>query len=322
MFDLKNLKPVIIVTKDSVECPVKNCTKIVARQRESFKTSDEFMCPNHRIYISSSTFEYENEQDNILWKDNADLDLFNRIRKVKRESRMARDNSEDAVTWNVFRFLERKGLLPEFLANLIKQPVENPEVIYWSYSRSEQSTWEPLQKARETFEINPKKGSEPDIVIRSNSDLFFIETKLTASNNTVPASKNTMVKKKYETGGNGWYSQVLKSDFKTVAVTERKYELLRFWLLGSWIAQQLNLDYYLVNLTPSEKEKTIEKDFKQHVRENSKRIFLRTTWEDIYHFVLKNSPESIEKPQMIEYFRNKTSGYRNCKLQKAFSISH
>jgi len=320
MLGLNELKSVIKVTQIEVECPVKNCLEAVPRQRKSFKRLDKFKCPQHRIYISPSTFEYENEQDNILWKGKADLDLFNRIKRVKRESRTARDNSEDAVTWNVFRFLERKGLLSEFLANLIKQPVENPEVIYWSYSRSEQNTWEPLQKARETFEINPKKGSEPDIAIRSNSDLFFIETKLTASNNTVPTSKNPMVKKKYETGGNGWYSQALRSDFKTAAVAERKYELLRFWLLGSWIAQQLNLDYYLVNLTPSEKEKTIGKDFKQHIRENSKRIFLRTTWEDIYHFVLKNSPESIEKSQMVDYFRNKTLGYRDGKLQKAFSI--
>jgi len=29
-----------------------------------------------------------------------------------------------------------------------------------------------------------------------------------------------------------------------VAIKEKKYELLRFWLLGSWLANELGLDYY------------------------------------------------------------------------------
>jgi len=29
---------------------------------------------------------------------------------------MARDNSEDAVSWNVFRFLERNNLIEDFLS--------------------------------------------------------------------------------------------------------------------------------------------------------------------------------------------------------------
>ena len=62
-----------------------------------------FKCPKHNIYISPTTFEYQSELDNLLWKDEADLDLLDRTKGVKRESRIARDRSEDAVTWNVFR---------------------------------------------------------------------------------------------------------------------------------------------------------------------------------------------------------------------------
>ncbi len=152
--------------------------------------------------------------------------------------------------------------------------------------------------------------------------MFLVEAKLAASNNTVLKTRDPTVRWKYENGGNQLYRKVFSSDFKTVALTSRKYELLRFWLIGSWIVQMLNLDYYLVSLALSEKDKTIEKDFKQHIREKTERTFLRTTWEAIYSFILKSSPESTEKSQITKYFRNKTLGYRNGKLQKAFSISN
>jgi len=118
MLGLKELKSTIKVTDTTVECPVKGCREKVARQRKSFKRQEKFKCPKHNIYISPSTFEYQDELDNILWKEKADLDLFERLNTVKRESRIARDNSEDAVTWNVFRFLENNKLLSGSLAKL------------------------------------------------------------------------------------------------------------------------------------------------------------------------------------------------------------
>ena len=111
MFGVDELKDTIVVTDTTVECPVKDCNEIVERQRGSFKTKDRFRCPKHRIVISPSTFEYPSELDNLLWKDTEDQELLHRIMKKKRESRMARDNSEDAVSWNVFRFLEKNNLV-------------------------------------------------------------------------------------------------------------------------------------------------------------------------------------------------------------------
>ena len=318
MFGIRELKDLIRVTETKVECPIRGCVEEVLMQRKSFKRLNEFKCKTHNIYISTSTFEYENKLKNILWKDETDRKLLNRIRRVKRESRIARDNSEDAVTWNIFRFLEKNQLLGGFLEYLIKKPIENPEVIYWSYSQLQKDTWPSLKAAREEFETLPKKGSEPDIIIKSNSHIFFVEAKLTATNNTLPRSRKPEVRKKYEMGGNQWYQNLVLSDFVTIAVTDRKYELLRFWLLGSWIAHQLDLDYCLINLVLSEREKTIEEDFRKHIRVDSRNSFLRTTWEEIYHFVSENASESPEKSKMTEYFRNKTLGYKNRRLQKAF----
>ena len=80
MLGIKELKESIKVTETTVECPVKGCSEKVERQREVFKREERFKCRKHNIYISPSTFEYQSELDNLLWKDKADLDLLGRIK--------------------------------------------------------------------------------------------------------------------------------------------------------------------------------------------------------------------------------------------------
>jgi len=321
MLGVKELKESIKITETTVECPVKGCSEKVERQRKVFKREERFKCTKHNIYISSSTFEYQSELDNLLWKGKADLDLFERIKRVKRESRIARDRSEDAITWNVFRFLEKYDLLSGYLSKLVRNRISNSEIIYWSYSPSQKKAWDELQGARKQFETRPQKGSEPDIIIKSNNALFFVEAKFKASNNTVCKSENPEVWKKYETSDDNWFSKIFKSNYKTVAIVEKKYELLRFWLLGTWIAKQENLNFYLVNLVLSERNADIEMTFKKHIYENQRMKFVRITWEGIYQHILNSALPGRDKDKMIEYFRNKTTGYdSNRKLQKAFLI--
>ena len=50
----------------------------------------------------------------------------------------------------------------------------------------------------------------------------------------MPSSKDPLVKEKYVKSGLGWYQNVFASDFDVLALDYKKYELLRFWLLGSW----------------------------------------------------------------------------------------
>jgi len=318
MLGIEELKERIEITETTVECPVKGCSEKVERQRVVFKKEDRFKCPKHNIFISPSTFEYPSELDNLLWKERPDLELIEKIRMVKRESRIARDNSEDALSWNVFRFLERNNLIEGFLSLIIGTVLKSSEVIYWSYSQKESTSWSELNKARKEFGEQIERSSEPDIIIKTDNALFFIEAKLTAGNETVPSDlKNS---KKYETGGDNWFSKVFKSDYKTVAIVEKKYELLRFWLLGTWMAKQQDLDFYLINLVLSERKADIETIFKRHTKDNQRRRFLRVTWESIYQYI-SNRSLSRDKDIMVRFFRNKTIGYDGSgKLQRAFSI--
>ena len=151
MFGIKELKDKIEITKTTVECPVKDCKERVERQRRVFRKLDRLRCPEHNIFISPSTFEYPHELDNLLWKEKPDITLFEKIKRVKRESRMSRDNSEDAVSWNVFRFLERNNLIEGFLSSITGLYLKSSEVIYWSYSKKEDNVLSKLNETRFRF---------------------------------------------------------------------------------------------------------------------------------------------------------------------------
>lgn len=316
MFGIDRLKEKIETTETTVECPVKGCKTKVERQRHKFQRKRQFQCPVHKIYISPSTFEYEQEIDNLLWHDQEDIALLDAIKTVKRESRMARDNSEDALTFNIFRYLEKADQIGPLLSSLTKSQVKDPEIIYWSYSRKDDGIWTELSKSREEFGERKLGGSEPDLIIVSADELFFVEAKLTATNKTPGHNKN---KDNYLSGGNSWYQRVFQSDFETVAIKEKKYELMRLWLLGTWLAYQLGRAFYLVNLVLSEREKNIEHLMEAHFVTDIRKNIVRMSWEDIYRYVSKNYEMSKGRDLLLNYFENKTIGYsRFGDLQRAF----
>jgi hypothetical protein len=319
VYDIRSLKPQIFVNETQVECPVRECSQKVARQRRVFQSAPQFQCPEHHIYISPSTFEYPTQWDNLLWKEEQDVLLLETILGSKRESRMARDNSEDALSWNVFRYLEKEEHLATILSCIIGQDLGELTLVYWSYSPTFGDVWPELTTARQEFGEQLHRSSEPDLIAFSDKAVLFIEAKFTASNKTAPS--NPANRKRYITGGNSWYQQVFESDYDIVAIAAQKYELLRFWLLGSWIADQSARDFYLVNLVRMEYEQNIEKLFGGHIKANAQRCFMRVTWEEICQYIAEKTPPSLKGDLLLDYFEYKTVGYnRFGELQQAFSI--
>jgi hypothetical protein len=156
------------------------------------------------------------------------------------------------------------------------------------------------------------------LIAVSEKALFFIEAKLTATNNTVPSNKHNRLK--YLSGGDEWWKQVFISDYETIAIEAKKYELFRFWLLGTWLAKEIGRDFYLVNIVLSEREVNIEQQFSSHIRKTVNQYFKRITWEGIGSYVADNAPANSKKSTLLEYFENKTIGYnRFGELQRAFS---
>ncbi len=325
MYGINDLKKRIISTDTHVECPVKGCTERVERQRQHFRREERFKCAVHNIYISPTTFEYETEFDNLLWTDDSDKDRFSRIKQVKRESRIARENSEDAVTWNVFRYLERNDLLSGYLSTLSEQDHGTSELILWSNSPRQDGSFDLLDRARMEFGEQPNRGSEPDIIVLTDKALFFIEAKVLAGNDTSgdgdTLQRHLTEPKRYVSGWGNWYSSIFKSDYATVIV-HQKYELMRFWLLGTWMAERLNVPFHLINLVLKERELNIEKEFGRNILQNEQRIFKRICWENIYEFVTNSGISNEETTKFIGYFNNKALGYdSNGELIKAFCIN-
>jgi len=307
MYIFSDLKQKISVFDSYVECPIRGCTRRVVRQRKHFRRESKFQCPVHNVYISPSTFEYPSEEDNLLWTSREDLDLLKSIKRVKRESRMARDNSEDAVTWNVFRYLETTRQLSPFLSSIAGVAVGEADLIYWSFSQEEHGTWSELARARDEFGEDPKRSSEPDLIAVSDRAVFWIEAKVTATNVTTPS--NPSKTKNYLSGGKGWHQQVFLEDFQTIAMNSKLYELYRFWLLGTWSATQSGRDFYLVNLVRSGRDLDIEQRFGQYINQTPLRTFRRLTWEDIFRHITLFGSTGPDLTKMLDYFRNKTIGY-------------
>jgi len=334
VFGLGELKKKTEIRERTVVCPVIRCKTQVKKMTKGIPQSldaylekgrrkrgkfDQYLCKEHKIYITPTTFIYKNLKDSLLWY-HVDRDLLDGIMEVKRvKAQFYHDNSEDAVAWNAFRFLERSKLLSGFLSKLHSSLVTNPEIIYWSYSQSQRQVWNELENARGAFGESPQRSSEPDIIIRSDDNLFLVEVKLKARNKVdsnkthTPKGKEDRIRR-YSKG-----DCFLKQPVEDI-IDAGYYQLMRFWLIGAWIAENQNLNFYLLNLVRENDETHIEMEFGKYIRQNEKRKFVRLAWEDIYEYISTTDLFSEDKDKTLGYFENKTIGYDRNELRKAFSM--
>ena len=193
------------------------------------------------------------------------------------------------------------------------------ELIYWSYSYKDQGAWPALSRARAEFGENPKRSSEPDLIAVSDRTMFWIEAKITATNKTTPS--NPQATKNYLSGGDEWHRFVFNTDFGTIAIDSKFYELYRFWLLGTWAAAQTSRDFFLVNLVRSGRDDDIERRFGQYIEQDPNKTFRRFTWEDIYRHISLIGDSGPERDLLLDYFQEKTVGYNSQReLQHAFNL--
>jgi len=319
MLGYGELKPRIKTTKRKVECPVKGCQVMVAKRRGRPERKRRFKCPEHNIYISASTFEYQYLIDNLLWHSAEELDILGRVDGGRKGSRMAADNSAEAVVWNVMRYMERNRLIAPIMKHRLGVDLRDPEVFYWTQGGKGEKGWTPFREAQKEFGESAGKSSVPDVIVHSEDALVFVKAKLVGENSTRPHGRRAG--RKYEKGGRRWYERVFKSDYRQVAVEGRRYELMRFWLLGTWIAAREGKDFRLVCLVREGQEEGLEEDFGRHISEDPGRKFYRITWEDIYWDIEQSEQGQSGQDEMLRYFRNKVLGYgRRGVLLRAFSV--
>lgn len=288
------------------------------RQARVFKRSPEFFCSKHCIFIGPTTFEYNEATDNLLWASSDDRVLLDAIQRVKRESRMARERSEDAVSWNVFRGLELTGALSAWLTRLLGHAPNHARVHYWSFDQTVLGTWPPLVSARDAFSERLSRGSEPDIVIETDDADIWVEAKLGSGNDTTPSDEGD-ARRRYSTGADGWFNHVFRQSFDSLAIAARRYELLRLWLLGSYAAHGRSKRFLLVNLVRDGQEEDVDAFAASGFRQQANREFRRATWEEIMPLLDNDADQRVER--LTNYLRTKTLGYdRDARLVKAFRL--
>ena len=170
------------------------------------------------------------------------------------------------------------------------------------------------------------RRSEPDLIVDDCNVLAFVENKWLSGNRTKPSEPDNP--KLYETGGGRWFRDVFGRTvtFKEVAVVQQMYELMRLWLLGSWIAHQAKKEFFLINVVREGMERDIQDRFGQFALVLPQRRFIRTTWEQIHHEFVR--PEKTDDARLLRrYFAEKTIGYRPVgrthqnRLSRAFCLS-
>ncbi|MEO2077382.1 MAG: hypothetical protein ABGX20_18775 [Bacillus sp. (in: firmicutes)] len=314
MYLFHDMKEMRYMSDRIVECPILGCNNTVPRQTSSFLCEPQFLCKEHQIYISLTTFEYADVRDNLLWRQGADVKYLLDIKGVKRECRMARERSEDALTWNVFRYLQNHDLISQTLERFTGELLVEPEVIYWSYSAADKGVSSLLKAARKSF--RESAGTEPDIIINSKHHIIFVEAKFTSGNETRP--KREAVLDKYLAANDGWYQQVFQKDIRTVCVDERKYELMRNYLLGTWLAEQHNKKFTLLTLTGAKYGRDSDLRFRDCIIENDQFRYIYSYWEELRGVIQNHLPDSLGREIVLDYLSGKTAGYRGGRLVRAF----
>ena len=334
-FDIRNLTK---LKGELLHCPITGCKSI---------ESNQGYCPVHCINIHKKTFVYFNGEDPISKKDSALRNILFEHQyfrthilgnTAKAEShRICHETSEDALTWNVFSYLARHGLLRKLLSQITKSEVESePELYLWGLKISLEDSSKPkqfhaLKNARDFFENGISRfGTEPDIILYIPGELLvLIEAKFTSGNtlaeesikndhdNEKPKSRKGILKR---------YSRTLLPNNSLLESTSNEPfygQLYRNLVFAIHMANELGgVKWHLVNLVSKgqfdkHRKTTLQfQDPTQFIQgllpEPSKDRFHFYSWEQLYSDHVANETGMND---LAEYMY-----YKSANVTKAFAI--
>lgn len=282
-------------------CPVRGCVE----------TSP---CPTHHVAVHSTrggfTYVYDEPWRNLLWTGADDQARLDAILRGKRESRMGHEHSEDAITWNVFRFFERHACLSPAIRTICPCPDGEPLSVFWTTHNG--CLWDSYRLCSDQI---PEKA-----IARSESDLIFVwENKLVvvveAKFRSPNRSDSDPKKRKDELRKSRPYithaSHYLNQKNAKRAVCDGWYELLRNWVLGMELKDTLSCEeFVLVNLLRKRHENEYRENPRQDFAERAcvlsqKCRFTIAYWEDL----IAAAPSVCDHPDsglLVSWARNKS----------------
>jgi len=220
--------------------------------------------------------------------------------KAERDTRIANENSEDAVTWNVCRSIEWMGLTRPVLGRLFELG-EDPEVYYWMHPKTE-PLWSPYADAWHALEPGARRRhSEPDLVLVDDAHQRFaiLEPKFgspVAENNRpdwlvgkdYPASRRKMIREGYALGD---ADNLLFKSWEE-SIRAGFYQLTRQMLFGNYITHRHGYEFRLYSLispgtNPRNEELCLR--FKNLLTPAGQAHYTWLTWRDLYETIVAHA---------------------------------
>ncbi len=137
---------------------------------------------------TSPTYIYQNPLDNVLQASDRALIQEIRSKKMKKYdvTRLGNENSEDMLSWNVFRSLQQVHNLKLALKAITGLIIDQePDLFFWTVRIKDNvaKRWDRLFELRQELEYALSPQTEPDIVLHVPGEFWvFIEAKFRSEN--------------------------------------------------------------------------------------------------------------------------------------------
>jgi hypothetical protein len=231
--------------------------------------------------------------------------------------RLGLENSEDALTWNVFRSLQEARCLHEIAHWLSGEETKaEPYLFLWGLCLTDDSLqpWDLLIAARERFESDlpvRRPLTEPDIALYLPGHyLILIEAKFTSPNPyyTDGPRKDAESLTKTELLAIYQDSQLRILDVERARNIDKVYyQLWRNLVFAEWMARSdgQGTRAYHANLTRAGCEKASCAHFRRLLRPGYAKHFVQLAWEEIYARWANRQPTLT---RLGRYLATKTTG--------------
>jgi Restriction Endonuclease associating with ARP len=317
------------------ECPVKGCEN---------KSAD--ICEEHGLKIHRTTFVYFNgispqercraQLRNFLLGGRGFLrDHILQNRNKAETHRLGNEKSEDALTWNVFGELHRRGLLHLAYAYVTGENAGPGQVrlFLWGleidFAGNNAIQCQYLTEVRKNLEHGVRRFfTEPDVMLLGPDRLVLIEAKFTSGNTVCvdgkdadgekPRSRDGLIRT-YIEENKLWQPVLCRQDLDEKVHSQ----LLRMIVFASTMAQMMKKGWKVVNLVSRtqweqwhERAQATGYDYRDPTECIPSRVrghFQFLYWEDLFRAILANDDRVAE---IAEYMRRKSAN-----LAPAFKFS-
>jgi hypothetical protein len=307
---------------DLVRCFVHGCNEWVRRVKRG--TTDQY-CPIHGIRLHAAqgfnpTYGYADVSRNVIVgvEDFISRGVGHPYKYDSNKWRLASENSEDTLSWNVFRsFSDARLLGPLVQAFLVEESSQEPDLYLWGIRINDGSFqgWDLLDRARQRFESQlpvRRPYTEPDIALHLPGHyLILIEAKFGSPNTTyVPGDRQEAQDLTFAELLSIYHDPELRILDHDLALRQSQihYQLWRNLVFAEWMAACESPDTraYHVNLVREGYESEAAKTFAQLVRPEYSSRFRQWTWESLH----RGFCHCPEMSRCARYLENKTYGLR------------